>query len=177
MALLKTMLLMLIGMIVLLLLGSMLIPSQYHVQRSLEINAPAERVFSLLNAPKEWKHWTVWNQRDPAMLITYTGPESGVGAKWAWISRTEGNGEMTFTQSEPSKLVAYELVFPDFGSSSKGQLKLERTGTGTKVIWTNDGDVGSNPLMRYLVLVMDSLIGPDFEQGLTNLKKRAESAT
>ncbi|MBB5019672.1 uncharacterized protein YndB with AHSA1/START domain [Chitinivorax tropicus] len=175
MALLKKMLLILIGLIVLILLGGLLIPSQYHVKRSVEIHASAERIFPLVNAPKEWKRWTIWNQRDPAMSIRYTGPEQGAGASWSWVSRTEGNGQMTFTASEPPKKLTYSLSFPDFGSSSTGTLTLTPNGDTTTVTWTNDGDIGNNPLMRYFALAMDKLVGPDFEQGLQNLKKLSES--
>jgi hypothetical protein len=35
--------------------------------------------------------------------------------------------------------------------------------------------MGSNPLNRWFGLMMDRLVGPDFEAGLANLKRLAES--
>ncbi len=164
----------LIGLIVLLLLAGFLLPSAYSAQRSTTINAPAEKIFPFLNNVKEWKRWTVWNQRDPNMQLTYSGPEAGAGAKWAWKSKTEGNGMMEFTAAEPNKQLTYAFQMEGM-SPSPGVLKLEPAGNGTKVIWSMSGDAGMNPLNRWFGFFMDRLVGPDFEAGLANLKKLAET--
>ena len=81
---------------------------------------------------------------------------------------------MTFTAAEPGKRVAFELFFPDFGTTSMGTLDLAPAGAGTQVTWTMNGDMGSNPLYRWMALFMDKMVGPDFEAGLANLKALAE---
>ena len=43
--------------------------------------------------------------------------------------------------------------------------------------WTNQGDVGTNPINRYFAQAMDRLVGPDFETGLKNLKALAERSS
>ena len=116
----------------------------------------------------------MWNRRDPNMKIDYAGPESGLGAKWSWESKTEGSGEMEFTQAEQNKLLGYRLTFKDFNSTSTGMLKLEPEGAATKVTWSFAGDAGNNPMMRYMGLMMDGMIGKDFDAGLANLKALAE---
>jgi hypothetical protein len=108
------------------------------------------------------------------MQITYSGPPSGAGAGWAWKSKSEGDGRMTFTAAEPGKRVAYELFFPDFGTTSTGDLMLSPDGNGTRVTWTMNGNMGSNPLMRWIALFGDRMVGGDFEAGLANLKGLAE---
>ena len=151
------------------------LPSQFKVERSVEINAPAARVYALVAAPREWQRWSAWNQRDPAMQIEYTGPAAGVGARWAWTSATEGNGEMEFTAAVPDQRVDYALRFPEFGMESKGVLRIEPAGSGVRLYWSNEGDMGGNPVNRWFGVFMDSLVGPDFEAGLANLKKAAEA--
>ena len=116
----------------------------------------------------------MWNRRDPNMKIDYAGPESGLGAKWSWESKAEGSGEMEFTQAEPNKLLGYRLTFKDFNSTSIGTLKLEPEGAATKVTWSFAGKAGNNPMMRYMGLMMDGMIGKDFDAGLANLKVLAE---
>jgi uncharacterized protein YndB with AHSA1/START domain len=152
----------------------LLLPSHFKVERSVGISAPPEKVYALLEAPHEWKKWTVWNQRDPNMQLTYSGPEKGQGAGWAWQSKSEGSGSMEFTRAEPAKLIEYRLSFPEFNMSSAGKLELTATGNNTKVTWTNEGDLGMNPVSRYFGLAMDSMVGGDFEAGLKNLKALAE---
>jgi len=154
----------------------LLLPRGYRVERSIEIAAAQERIFANLEDPRAWVKWTVWNQRDPNMALEYSGAPAGVGAKWAWRSKTEGTGSMEFTRVEAPALIEYRLFFPDFDAASTGQIRLAPAGTGTRVVWSNQGELGSNPLMRYIGLFMDSMMGPDFEAGLKNLKALAEKA-
>jgi len=171
----RNILLTLVAIVVLLLGIGLLLPSTFKVQRSIDIQASPDRIYPLLADPREWKKWSAWNARDPAMKIEYSGPPSGAGARWTWQSESEGNGEMTFTGAVPGQRVEYSLHFPDFGMRSAGQLRLEPMAEGTRVTWTNEGDVGSSPVNRYFAQVMDRLVGPDFEAGLKNLKVAAES--
>jgi uncharacterized protein YndB with AHSA1/START domain len=157
-----------------LVLGGYFISPKFVVSRSVSIAAPPDKVYALVADPRRWKDWTVWNRRDPAMTMDYSGPPSGAGAGWSWQSKTEGDGRMTFTAAEPGQRVAYELYFPDFGTTSKGDVTLAAEGSGTKVTWTIDGDMGTNPLMRWFALGADGLIGKDFAEGLSGLKTLAE---
>lgn len=150
------------------------LPSSYMVTRSVQVNVGADKVYALIADPKAWAKWGVWSQRDPAMKTTYSGAPSGAGAKWAWESKSEGSGSMEFTRAEQDKAIEYALSFPDMGMTSKGALVLEPAGGATRVTWTNAGDVGSNPLTHYFAVMMDDLVGPDFEKGLANLKALAE---
>jgi hypothetical protein len=97
-----------------------------------------------------------------------------MGAKWSWVSKTEGTGTMEFTRVEPDRVVEYGLNFPEYNMRSAGALRLEPSGNATRVTWTNKGDVGGNPLKHYLAVMMDRMVGPDFEGGLANLKALAE---
>jgi uncharacterized protein YndB with AHSA1/START domain len=165
----------LIALILLLLGVGLLLPSQFKVQRSIEIAAPASRVYPLIAAPAAWKKWSVWNQRDPAMKVEYAGPAAGSGARWTWQSASEGNGAMEFVDAVPDQRIGYRLSFPDMGMQSTGLLTIEPAGNGVRVTWTNEGDMGSNPINRWFGLFMDRLVGPDFAAGLANLKKLAEA--
>jgi len=162
------------ALVLLVLLGGFFIPSAFSVQRSTVINAPPKKIFDYVVEPRKWAQWSVWSQRDPDMRITYSGPPFGMGAKWSWVSKSEGTGTMEFTRIEPDRVVEFSLYFPDYGMRSSGSLRLEPEGNATKITWTNSGDVGGNPLKHYLTLMMDRMVGPDFEAGLANLKALAE---
>ena len=156
-------------------IGSLLSP-KFSLSRSVLVNVPPDKVYALVADPRGWKQWSVWNQRDPAMKIDYSGPESGVGATWTWQSKSEGDGKMTFTAAEPAHRVAFDLYLPDFGTTSKGELRFAPEGSGTRVTWAMSGDMGSNPLYHWFALGADAMIGPDFEAGLDKLKAVAEKA-
>jgi uncharacterized protein YndB with AHSA1/START domain len=171
---LKKILLGMVGLVVLLALISFVLPSNYRVERSLEIAAPAEKIYPYIADPREWKKWGVWSIRDPNMKMDYSGAPSGTGAKWTWESKTEGSGSMEFPRAEAPSLVEYSLYFPEFNSRSSGKLTLAPSGAGTKISWTNEGSLGNNPINRYFGLMMDKMLGGDFEGGLKNLKALAE---
>ena len=152
------------------------LPSSFEVKRSIVMAAPPAKVYDIVSDPRTWAKWSVWNQRDPKMDVTYSGPPFGQGAKWSWVSRSEGSGSMEFVKVDPNRRIDYTLSFPDFGMKSGGEWLFEPEGAGTRVTWSNRGDVGPNPLKHYLAWMMDRMVGPDFEGGLANLKNLAEKS-
>ncbi len=160
--------------IALLALIGMVLPKNFRIERSIVIAAPAGKIYPLIADPHMWPKWGVWNQRDPNMKMDFSGSASGAGAKWSWQSKSEGNGAMEFTAADPDKRIAYQLTFADFGMVSSGALTLAPSGAGTTVSWTNAGEFGGNPFMRYFGLMMDRMVGKDFDAGLNNLKQLAE---
>ena len=173
---LKWLVVVVVAVLAVLVAGGAALPSSYSVARQTVVNAPPERVYGLVASPRAWRQWTVWNRRDPAMQIQYAGPETGAGAQWSWKSQSEGEGQMIFTQVEPLHRVAYELRFNDHDSVASGEMRFAPEGQGTRVVWTMKGDMGRNPLMRWMALAMDRVIGQDFEAGLANLKTLAGKA-
>jgi hypothetical protein len=165
-----------LAILALLYVGGFFLSPKFTVSRSLVMAAPADKIYPLIASPRQWKQWSVWNKRDPDMAITYEGPESGPGAKWTWTSKSQGDGAMTFTQADPVRRVGYDLFFPDFNTTSSGHFALEPAGTGTKVTWVMNGDMGSNPLYRWIALMSDSMVGKDFDEGLAGLKALAEKS-
>ncbi|HEY0955205.1 MAG TPA: SRPBCC family protein [Roseateles sp.] len=171
---LKLLLVLVVVLLALLVGGGLLLSPRFSLSRNVVINAAPDKIYALVADPRGWKAWSVWNRRDPAMAIEYSGPASGPGAVWAWRSKTEGDGRMTFTTAEPGRRLGYELFFPDFGTTSTGELRLEPKGGSTQLTWTMNGDMGANPVYRWMGLFMDKLVGPDFDAGLANLKALAE---
>src|SRR5258708_16749553 len=115
-------------------------------------------------------NWSVGTGRDPTMKIKSSGPPFGMGAKWAWESKTQGSGSMEFTRVDPNHVVEYALTFPEYNMRSTGALTMEPDGPATRITWAMSGDVGGNPLKHYLALMMDRMVGPDFEAGPPNLE-------
>lgn len=164
-----------LGTVLLIVVGvGIVLPSRYEVRRSVHIEAPPEKVYDLVVDTRRWKDWSVWTRRDPAMRVIYSGPPFGMGAKWSWDSKTEGRGSMEFMHVDPNRRVDYRLVFPEFNMTSRGAIVLQPARGGTDVVWTHAGDTGPNPLRHYFAAAMDHMVGPDFEQGLANLKVLAE---
>ena len=172
---LRTLLFILAGLAVVLVGGAYLLPSKVTVSREITIAAPAERVFALVNSTQATTQWSPWTGRDPAIKLTFTGPETGVGNKMEWASSDPqvGNGSQEITESLPDERVTSALDFGDMGRATAAIL-LAAAGEGTKVTWTLDTDMGMNPITRWMGLAMDGMVGKDYEAGLAKLKSLAE---
>lgn len=152
------------------------LPPRFHVERSIVIAAAPEVVHPAVNKLKEWPTWTAWTvEKYPDMKLAFSGPEEGVGAKYEWDGKSTGQGTLVIKTSDPAKGITYDLAFDHGKTPSTGGLTYAPEGTGTKVTWHADGELGWNPISRYFGLFMDGMMGPDFEEGLAKLKAKVEA--
>jgi len=93
---------------------------------------------------------------------------------WSGDPKTVGSGSQEITESRPYDTVVTAL---DFGGKGKAiaSFVLAGEGSGTKITWSLDADLGMSPIGRYFGLLFDKMVGPDYELGLANLKGLAES--
>ena len=78
-------------------------PHTFRLQRSITINAPPEKIFSLINDFKSWVAWSPWEKMDPALKRTYSGAAQGQRAVYEWNGNNQvGQGRMEITESAPS---------------------------------------------------------------------------
>src|SRR5438876_7615912 len=151
------------------------LPRKFHVERSLFINGQPESIYAVVTKLREWPTWTAWTmERYPDMKIEFSGPEEGVGARQSWEGKSSGRGSIEITTADPQEGIRYAFSFD--GNPSTGGIGFFPGPDSTLVAWYADGDLGMNPVARYFGLQMDRFMGPDFEQGLINLKKKVEAA-
>src|SRR5277367_1178400 len=80
-------------------------PGTIRVQRSIEINAPPEKIFALINDFHNWSLWAPQDKEDPTMKRTFSGSADGAGAVSDWTSKGRaGRGRMSITESVPRKI-------------------------------------------------------------------------
>ena len=152
-------------------------PAHFRIERSAQIDAPSAVVFPLINDFHNWPKWSPWEKLDPSMKKTFSGAPAGTGAGYAWVGNDKaGEGRMTITESKPSELVSMKLEFlKPFAATNQATFKLTPAGNGTQVHWIMEGDNGFMAKGFGLVMNMDSLVGKDFEEGLSNLNRVAQS--
>ncbi len=161
--------------IALLLLVSLFLPGRYRVQRSIVINAKTEAIFPLISTPRRWPEWSAWSaEQFPNLKYSYDGPESGVGAISRWTDPKIGDGEMRIRRADPAKGVWYDLTTQHGAYTSSGAVEFEPAGEGTRVFWSDEGELGRSPLRRFFGLMVDRMVGPGFEAGLVKLKQKVE---
>lgn len=153
---------------------------KFEVVRSAEIDAPADRVFALIERFKSWTEWSPWEGMDPNLERTYTGPETGVGSQYAWRgNRKVGEGRMEITAVEPASRVELDLHFlKPIKAENVTIFELEPSTNGsTTVTWRMRGEQKGLMKLMGKIWKIDKMVGPDFEKGLEQLKSAAESQT
>jgi hypothetical protein len=152
-------------------------PATFHVERSIGIAAPPEAAFAQVNDFHAWSGWSPWEKLDPNMKRSFDGAPSGTGAKYAWVGNPEvGEGRMTIEQSAPSRIVILIEFLKPFAATNRATFTFSKTAEGSQTTWAMDGATNFVTKAFHLVKDMDSMIGPDFERGLVNLKGAAEAA-
>jgi Polyketide cyclase / dehydrase and lipid transport len=150
--------------------------STFEISRSATVQAPAADVHALLNDFREWTKWSPWEDVDPDLHRTYSGPESGVGAKYAWSgNRKAGQGSMEITSSTPEQVGITLSFLKPWKATNDVVFKLLPTGSGTEVVWSMSGEQKGMAALFGKIVSMDKLVGKDFEKGLARLKANAET--
>jgi len=151
-------------------------PDTFHIQRSITINAPPERVFALIDDFHQWPRWAPQDREDPTMRRSYGLQSAGVGAISEWKSDgSAGAGEMAITAAIPNSRidVTVDWVKP-FKVRNTHEFEITPERQQVRVTWSAEG---SNLYMMKIMEVfvgVNGLMGKHFDTGLENLKAAAE---
>jgi len=151
-------------------------PDVFRVARSTTIQAPAEKIFPLINDYRRWPAWSPYENKDPRMKRTYGARTSGKGATYAWEGDSNvGAGNMSIADAiPPSKvLIKLNMVRP-IEAHNDVAFTLEPQGETTTVTWDMQGSVPYLAKVMHVFIDVDKMVGNDFEAGLAKLKSVAE---
>ena len=152
-------------------------PDTFSVRRAITVRAPAEKVFPLINDFHQWGSWSPYENKDPAMKRSYSGPASGKGAVYGWEGNNNvGSGRMEILDaSAPSKIVIKLDFFTPFEGHNTAEFTMLPQGDATTVTWLMHGPAPFMNKMMQVFMNLDNMIGKDFEVGLSNLKRITET--
>ena len=157
-----------------------LLPKKFTVIRTIEINASIVDVFVQVNTLSNWSNWSAWHKMDPNASYTYSNTDSGVGASYSFEGDPEliGSGSLTILESTMNESIFTEVTFLNEGEEvgiGNGEWAFKQENGVTQVSWSFMGDLGYNPVARGIGLMMDSMLGPQLETGLSNMKEYLEN--
>ena len=172
----KTITLIVVAAIAALLIFAATRPDTFRVERTARINAPAEKIFPLIDDFHRWGTWSPYEKLDPDMQRSFGGSASGKGATYAWESKGKaGAGRMEITESTPSSKIAINLDFTrPMEGHNVAEFTLQPQGDATQVTWSMHGPSPFVAKLMGIFFNMDQMIGKDFETGLANLKAATE---
>ena len=151
-------------------------PDDFVVQRSRQIPAPAQRIYSLIEDFHAWQRWSPYEKKDPAMQRTLSGAASGQGAIYAWSGNGNvGQGRMEILEASPPSRILIKLdFFKPFEAHNTAEFTMSPQGNATNVDWVMRGPAPFMFKVMEVFISCDKMIGKDFETGLANLKTPVE---
>lgn len=150
------------------------LPDRYAVERSVVIEAPPARIQPHVGDFERWGAWQPWARRDAKAQFTVDGP-AGPGQVLRWQGPDLGRGRIEMTAARDGA-VEMVLSFGEGGARPTGVITLTPSGGATRVVWHIEGETTLRPVGNYLGLLMDGIIGPDLEAGLSGLKRAVGAA-
>ncbi|MBN4071516.1 SRPBCC family protein, partial [Crocinitomix catalasitica] len=130
-----------------------------------------EAVYGQITKFENWDKWSPWKEKDPTAVYSIEGEDGTVGCiqKWKGDPEISGEGQLEITELVENMSLSYDLSFVDWDMTSKGKITLESTETGTKVNWSDEGNIPyiMRPIM--LFMDMDDMLGAMFERGLERM--------
>ncbi len=153
-------------------------PSEFQVQRTATIAAPAPAVFGLVNDFKKWGQWSPYEKLDPAMRKTYAGQPAGSGAIYTWAGNAQaGEGKATIVESKTNEMIRIRLDFEKpFPGTAYATFAFKPEGDKTQVTWALNGENNFIAKAVHMVLDMDKMVGGQFEEGFADLDRAAGAA-
>lgn len=151
-------------------------PDSFRVQRSIDINAPAEAIFPLINDYKHWSSWSPYEKVDPAMQRTFSGAASGKGSVYEWNgNKNVGHGRMEIMDTVPASKIVIRLdFFSPFEAHNTAEFTMQPKGATTNVTWAMHGPAPFMTKLIHMFINMDRMCGDQFQQGLSSMKAVAE---
>jgi len=148
---------------------------EFEVKREATMPASRAAVYALLVDFHRWREWSPWEDVDPALSRTYSGPDAGVGAVYEWSgNRKAGAGRMEITDAVESSKVQIALQFlKPFKSESTTTFELVERDGDANVTWRMVGPKTFMTRVMGIFTSMDKMVGKDFEKGLAQLQDAA----
>ncbi len=152
-------------------------PDSFSVQRSATLNAPPASLFAQVNDHKNFVKWNPFNELDPDVKNTFSGPDSGVGAVCSWKGNSQiGAGTSTITESKPNELVRLRMDWKEpMEGTSTVDFTFEPKGDQTIVTWKMYGPQNFIGKAISLFMSTEKMCGPMFKKGLKNLEKASRN--
>ncbi|MDJ0654502.1 MAG: SRPBCC family protein [Xanthomonadales bacterium] len=175
----KTILISLTVLIVVVVAVGVVTPKDYSVVSTVTIQAPPERVHEYLGDLKRWPEWAPWHEEDPTIVTTFGPTTTGAGASQTWTGDS-GDGELTFTRSDPKSGISYDMAFLSDGERFPATVTIDYADKGgaTEITWVMEGSWKGivPPVMDgWMKLMTPWMIGGSFDRGLANLKAVVEA--
>lgn len=174
MKLIKVILSILVAFIVLWVVVAFFSPKYISVKESIVIEHAPNVIFNQVNDFKNWENWSVWNQKDSLMKLTYSNPSFGENSSIKWESESEGNGSQKIIESLAYEKIRILVQLDDWNDNFSNWMLRELGEFKTEVIWEFE-DTEVSFFFRPMGFSISNSIKDDYIKSLENLKYFCEN--
>ena len=170
-----------IGIIVLILILSIAVlafvaPTDFKLERSIEINAQKELVHKHLLYFENSQKWSPWAELDPNQKTGMEGEDGAVGTTFFWEGNEDvGKGKQEIIAFTDDKIETTVTFIEPFESIAHGYFLLNETEGTTTVTWGFDSKMPRPFNIFSLFMDISESVGKDYEKGLAKLKEIVEN--
>jgi hypothetical protein len=176
---LKKMLIAVAALVAIFLIVVALQPSEFQMERTATVPAPAPVVFKQVNDFHKWEAWSPWAKLDPNAKIAFEGPPEGQGTIMTWSGNHKvGEGKMTLTESKPDEFIKIDVeIMKPMQGSSTSEFTFKPEGDQTAVTWSMSAH--HNFIQKAMCLVMNGkkMMAEAMEKGLANMSAAVKTAS
>lgn len=149
---------------------------KYSLQTSINIDAPAKKIFDLMLDLNRFDEWNPFMAMDPTTVSKVTQVKPGAGSVYAYEAKRIGRGQQVVLSVEKPKLIVSEMSFFGKRKTEKAiiEYRIQEETSGTLVTWYMQGNRGFVGKFMGTVLGFDKMMGKSFASGLASLKKLME---
>lgn len=149
-----------------------------HYEKSMHINAPANKVWQHTQSLKAMDAWNPRNDSDPGMQKQWAGTEGRPGEKLCWTSSknasVKGCQEVHKVDAVNKRIETSIKFEAPYESYSDADITVVPEGNGSKVIWGFTSEIPYPFTIMKMFMDMESSVGKDYQKGLSKLKEIAE---
>lgn len=151
-------------------------PHTYFVDRSITINKPIDSTFAYMRNLKNWENWSLWNKNiDSTLYYFYNKKFDTLGARQYMRGELLGSGVFEITEYNHNQLLKFTLVVNSGDRNAGGTFSFKAINANTTQLnWIDSGDVGNNPIKRFMIPFVVDNTALTIDAGLASIKKQLE---
>jgi hypothetical protein len=152
-------------------------PPTYLVKETIQVNKSLPETFAYLSDLQKWEEWSLWNRSiDSTLTFFYTAKNDTIGSRQYITGNLIGKGFIEITSLQKDTSLTYKMDLREGEMTANGKFEFRAISSSvTEIAWLDSGNVGNNPIKRYMIPLVTKSTAQTFKDGLVRIKTQIES--